>query len=118
MADAERSPETIQFHYIKSNLFRVVLADGAIGAITPQGRLAFSLYNERVSLPRLMVHQISEGALSQPIETETRGGIVREVECTVVMDRSAVQSLRDWLSTKLEEFDKLTATTASKNNAP
>jgi len=101
-------PQTVQFHYIKGSYFRVVLADGAIGNVTPQGKILFSLYNERAALPRLIVQEVNEkGVLGQVVSSESKTGIVREMEVAVVMDRNNAVGLRDWLTTTIGELDKI-----------
>ena len=49
---AEVLPEQLEFHYIKSNQFRVIHVDGGIGSITPKGFIHFALYSERLAIPR------------------------------------------------------------------
>jgi len=101
-------PQTVHFHYVKSGYFRVVLADGAIGNVTPQGKILFSLYNERAALPRLIVQEINEeGVLGQVVSSESKTGIVREMEVAVVMDRNNAAGLRDWLTIWIGELDKI-----------
>ena len=43
MEDAKR---TVTFDYIKSNLFRVIHADGVWGGIAPTGKIHLSFFND------------------------------------------------------------------------
>lgn len=98
----------IQFHYIKNPGFHTVYVDGAIGSWTPRGYLHAALYNERAPIPRMMSHVLSpDGKLGPPVHLESRPGIVREIEVSLLLDRAAAQSLRDWLSEQLIQYDKI-----------
>jgi hypothetical protein len=103
--------QKVKFHYIKSNLFRVVSGEGAIGSVSPHGKIFFALYHERAAIPTGLTHFVSEsGELGEISETETRGGIVRELEVGVLMDLADAIQLRDWLGSRISElqdvFDK------------
>jgi hypothetical protein len=65
------APE-IAFEYIKSNLFRVIHADGAIGGVTPSGNLHLAFFSERPAIPRMIVHKRDpSGTLGPPIPEKT-----------------------------------------------
>jgi hydrogenase maturation factor len=94
----DSAPESsVAFHFIKSNSFRVVYANGAYGGITPRGEIHASFYNERSAIPRMIVHRIEEGTLGEPLEIVTRGGIVREVEVDLVMSPETAMDVGNWL---------------------
>lgn len=100
------SQNRIPFDYIKSQLFRVIRADGAIGSVTPNGHIHFALYSERPAIPRRLVHELSEtGVLGPPIDdqTESRQSIVREMDVDVFMTIEGAKSLHEWLGTKIKE---------------
>ena len=84
-------------HYMKSNLFRVVHADGAMGALTPRGLVHMTLYSERAAIPKRGFRAISEDGqhLEPEVFTETIGGVIRELEVDVLMDEALVRELRD-----------------------
>ncbi|QHD65752.1 hypothetical protein GS397_00815 [Sphingobium yanoikuyae] len=105
----EETPEKVTFSYIKSNQFRVMHVDGALGGITPQGHLHVALYSERPSIPKVMVHSVEGNVLGPPEAVEGRGGIVREIDADLIMTMQVVEELRDWLNLKLEEFAQLKA---------
>lgn len=97
--------ERVVFEYIKSAHFRVIHADGAIGAVTPNGFIHFALYSERAAIPRKIVHKIEEGGrLGEPIPEETvaREGIVREMDVDVFVTVEVAESLRNWLEEKIK----------------
>jgi hypothetical protein len=103
-----KTVRTVQFHYIKGKDFRVVAADGAMGSLTPQGRIMVTVYNERAAIPRIVIQEISpEGDLGDILEADGRAGFVREMEVAILMDRDGAENLRDWLTDKLNELDQL-----------
>lgn len=94
-------PTKIKFGYIKSNLFRVIHADGAIGGLTPSGNVHISFYSERSAIPKTMFHTRNEdGSLGSPIPEETivRDEIIREMDIDVVLSPAAVDGLIKWLT--------------------
>ncbi len=114
---ANQLPERIKFDYIKSNFFRVVYADGAVGGLTPKLGIRMAFYNERNAIPRQTTHTINaEGALSPEIREEriARDAIVREVEVDVVMDLKAAVSLVQWLQDKIADAKGILETTGPR----
>ncbi len=102
--DAPRA-EQIEYHYLKSNFFRVVHADGAFGGITPRGYIHFSLFNERGPIPKKTVREIREdGTLSPQTIKKSKAGVVREIEIDVVLDKDAAVHLHSWLGRKIIEL--------------
>ncbi|HLW54414.1 MAG TPA: hypothetical protein VKW06_16380 [Candidatus Angelobacter sp.] len=60
----EKKPVSVCFHYVKSNYFRVIHADGMYGGLTPCGGIFFALYSDRQPLPELTVQSVLEACLS------------------------------------------------------
>jgi len=93
-------PQNVVFEYIKSPLFRVIHADGAIGGVTPTGNVHFALYSERGAIPRQMVHSRNpDGTLGDPIPSQMvqRPDVIREMDVDVVMTREFIQVFITWL---------------------
>ncbi|MGB0036504.1 MAG: hypothetical protein WBP79_13625 [Candidatus Acidiferrales bacterium] len=110
MSDREQIPSSITFHYIKSNFFRVVHADGAMGGFTPRGQIFFSLYSERAPLPDVTVQNVeNNGQLGNEIIEQRKGseGILRELEVGVVMDVQVAQSLVVWLQERIKIAEQM-----------
>jgi len=105
----EQPPQGVEIHYMKSNLFRVIHADGAVGSITAHGYLHMTLYSERTAIPKRGFRAISKDGLNLEPEkyTETIGGAVRELEVDVLMGEPLVRELRDWFTKRLDDFAKL-----------
>lgn len=96
----------IVFDYIKSSHFRVIRADGAVGAITPSGHIHFALYSERPAIPRQTVHEIdADGRLGDEKQDRrvSKGGIVREMEVDVFLTPEVAEGIKTWLETTIKE---------------
>lgn len=108
-SDQSDEKREINFRYIKSNLFRVVHADGAFGGVTPRGNIHFSLYNERVALPDTSKVIVSDktGEVVGAEKFESGGGIVREIEVDVIADLPTAMQLYRWLGNKIAELQSL-----------
>ncbi len=104
-------PSKIRFHYIKSNLFRVVHADGVWGGITPTGGIQIAFFSERVPIPQQVEFQLSpDGRVGEEIPEGkvAREGIVREVEVDVVINLGTARLIRDWLDDKIVQLSAAT----------
>lgn len=105
-------PLDVQFHYIKSNFFRVLHVDGMIGGPTPAGLIFLSLYNERGAIPQITVHDVTEGGEVGPERMNdrvTKQGIVREVEVGLIMSVETATSVVAWLQEKIDVAKKMRA---------
>ncbi len=107
----DKKEKRVRFDYIKSQSFRSVHVDGVFGGVIPNGKsIRMSIWNERWPIPKQTVHEMDEnGIVKGEIIQEriTRDAIVREVEIDLVMDVECAKLMRDWLSTKLEEFESV-----------
>jgi hypothetical protein len=106
---AKDAPTSVQFHYTKSNHFRVVHGDGVWGGATPKGTIAITFFSERVPIPRVLKHSINpDGGLGEEMKEgrDSLEGVVREVEVTVVLDVSVAKSLIPWLYSHIQALEK------------
>jgi hypothetical protein len=111
-------PGNLKFFYIKGSSFRVLHVDGALGGITPRGYIHFSVYSERPAIPQTTEHTLSpEGALSPATSVEGKAGIVRELDADLIMSKLTATELRDFLSSRLGELDRLEADAAAETSA-
>lgn len=106
MGEPEK-PQSIQFHYIKSQFFRTVHADGAIGGMTPHADIVANFYSERQPIPKIVTQEIKpDMTLGQELKKVCLEGIVREVEISVSMSVLTAQALRDWLDLQLKGVEE------------
>lgn len=100
-----RAGSLIPFHYIKSNHFRVLLADGVHGGISPRGWIQMNFFSERQPLPRVVYHALREGGgLGEEVRElrEAREGVIREIEAEVVISVDTARSMIKWLQDKVD----------------
>jgi hypothetical protein len=105
----EAPPEKLRIEYIKSNFFRIVHADGAIGGTSPRLELFITFYSERFPIPKVLVYQKTpEGSPGEELtaERESKAGIIREAEVGVTLDLPTAKSLAVWLNEKIAELEK------------
>jgi hypothetical protein len=97
------SKNEVAFDYIKASDFKVVWSDGIIGSITPHGLIHFAPFSERNAIPRRQVYTlISDGNVGMlgPENAEkqiSRGSIVREMSCDVMMSVETAENVAKWL---------------------
>lgn len=100
-------PSSFKFHYIKSNLFRVVHAEGAIGGLTPSREIYLSLFNERGAMPQMIQFAISpDGKLGEEIAREGKDGIVREMEIGILISAKSAKNLSDFLLQQIKLIEE------------
>lgn len=107
MSQFQPDPEKVGFDFIKSNLFRVIHADGVWGGVGPRGNIQMGFYSERFPIPRRVEMEIKEGRVGDEISRDARSDIVREVEAEVIMNLQTAKALKDWLTTKIDEATKI-----------
>jgi len=101
--------EKIKFHYEKSNLFRVIHVDGAVGGLTPTLDVFVSIYSQRAPIPKVMVQKVSpNGQLGDEVVEERvqKEGVFREVEVGLMMNLNVARALFQWLGEKIELAEK------------
>jgi hypothetical protein len=113
-------PSVLNFDYLKSNLYRVIHADGVVGGVTLKGALTMSFWNERSPIPKRVTHLVNvdpetkHGTLGEelPEKRVVRDAIVREVDVSVVMDYRTAVFFREWLDAhiaRMKVVDELRA---------
>jgi hypothetical protein len=97
--NSQDDTQLVKFDYIKSNLFRVLTADGATATLTPQGKIFLYLYNERVPIPRQLTYELlPDRTLGKEVSNISREGFVREVEVGILIDTNVAEGIIDVLS--------------------
>jgi hypothetical protein len=97
---------SINAFYEKGNFFRVIHADGVFGGPSPRGNLTMSFYSERMSIPRQARIPIKDGIPGPEEVIDTKGGVFRELEATVVMDIANAVGFHQWLGSQISEITK------------
>lgn len=106
MESEETTKGKLNFHYIKSNAYRLVAIDGAYGGITPKGKIFAAVYTERVPIPQTVSYEVIGDNLGEEIVEERTGkrGLVREVEIGMMLDLPTAQAFHVWLGEKIESL--------------
>ncbi len=98
-------PKRVEAQYVKSNLCRVIRADGAYGGVTPQGAIHMGLFSEHTASPIKSLfeldhelHTATEQAQRSPFQW------VREIEVDAIMTREVAIGIRDWLDAQLKQL--------------
>lgn len=114
----------ITVHYLKSNTFRVIYAEGAHGGVTPNGKIQMALFNERQPIPQqtqLAVEQVGKNAWKVGKEIEEkrigRKGLVREVEAEILMNVTAAKKIGQWLLEQAAVAEQLQEEVEGKRHA-
>jgi hypothetical protein len=99
----------IEFHYLKSNLFRVIKVDGVFGGVNASTDIQMSLFNERQSIPKSIVVETSEDGTSQKEikRTYDKEGIVRELDVGLLMSPAVARSIAHWMLEKADIVEKM-----------
>lgn len=111
---SDASSPVFQINYLKSNDYREVHCDGLIGnPITPD-RLWISFYSERFPIPRIVgfrseIHdnQVRIDETQTPIFSDSREGLVRNVEFGLYLDLGVAERMHEWLGKQIEQMRNL-----------
>lgn len=113
MAETLPNP-TININYLKSPSYREISFDGALGAATPRQKIWIAFYNERVSVPVVIQHNLVAGekpgefridAEDAGTPLEGRPGLIRTMEFGAFMSLDAAKELRDWLALQIKTLE-------------
>jgi len=101
---SEVDKEVVDVHYQKSPSYRVVLAEGVYGGLTPKGTIISHFFTERWPIPKSSSLTIVGGKSVSETTTEILSGVVRSVDVGVVMDFNMAVAYYHWLREKLEHL--------------
>ena len=96
------------FSSFKIRNYRTYYFDGIFGGVTPNGKIYAELFLQRQVTPQVIEQKIkADGDFGDEIQRFGKQGLVREIESGIIMDVSTAKIFRDWLDTKISDFDKL-----------
>jgi hypothetical protein len=102
------APEKVTFHYLKTGSYRTYHVDGIFGGITPNGKLYAEIFIQRATTPQTTEQEINlDGTLGNETDRTGKKGIVREIEAGLIMDMETARVLRNWIDSKIQEFEKM-----------
>ncbi len=117
------APETIAFHYLKSQAFRTILAHGASVGGTTRGEVVLTPYIERVPIPTQAVHELSEvtvqgdvkrGKVGKQVGQVCREGIIRELDVSLIFRPDVAEQIANLLLEKAKEARDATSGSDNK----
>jgi len=99
--------KTVDIYYTKSPTYRTYHLDGIFGGLTPKG-IFVDIFTEHISPPSKIVHQIKEdGKIGDEIgRINNEPGLLREYQCGIAINIENAISIRNWLDTKIDEYEK------------
>jgi hypothetical protein len=109
-AEERPLPDVVNFDYLKSNQFRVVHADGAFFALTPQGGLTVAFFAERQPIPRRITHKVNmDGSVGEEIAEQrvVRDAMIRDTEVAVTMTAETAKRIKETLEGILKKLDEI-----------
>jgi hypothetical protein len=102
--------QDVEFQINRSNLFRIVHADGVFGGIAPTGLIFMNFYSQLPPVPNRIFHEVEEdGKLGKEITAKRSGStaLVRELEVGVLIDVAVAKSFIQWLQDKIAAVEQL-----------
>jgi hypothetical protein len=101
----------VKFNYVKSNLFRVIHADGAVVAVNPNQNISINLFSQRFSIPDESIVELDEDGraigetTSIEIEENIDYVVIREIDVLAVMSLDGARQLIAQLQDILEDYE-------------
>jgi hypothetical protein len=120
-ADDQNDALKLRYHYLKSQFFRTVHADGIFGGVTPRGLIQIAFFSERQPIPTAMVHTISSDGVDMGESRnlrEGREGAIREVEVNAILSAETAERLQEWLGTHLALLRQAKAEIEARRSVP
>ncbi len=105
MADEPKRKVEVHFEYGRTPGYRNFHVDGIYGGLTPKGVLHMDFFVEKNPIPEKESYLI-EGSKLNPSARDCSKAVLREVEGGLIMDYNMMKSMRAWLDTKIEEFER------------
>lgn len=97
--------QRVTFNYKKGPECPTFHADGFFGGLTPKGHLYIDIFVERGPTPKRAEYQVDDtGTKLTEVSREGLEGVVRHVQCGIIMDMAAAKQLHTWIGAKLSEF--------------
>jgi hypothetical protein len=66
-----------------------------------------AFFSERSAIPEILTMAVDDDKVGKEIGRVSKGGIVREVESSVVMDLEVAKSFVEWLNDKITKAEEI-----------
>ena len=104
--DEKTTTGLLTFEFHRSNLFRIVHADGVFGGVTPNGYVMMSFFSQVAPTPTKVTHEFDGKKLGPETSRDVSQHIQRELEVGVIVDLTIAKSLFDWLKEKIDMLER------------
>jgi len=95
----------VRFIYIQPEACQKHFINGAIGGLTPRGEIICNFFLEYKELPDSEEAVIEGGKLKTLQEPILEPEIVREIQCSIILNHDKAREIAKWLIEKAEEHD-------------
>lgn len=101
------NPKKIKFKYVIPKEAPDLHANGVFGGVTPRNEVHMHFYSERSPIPNSVTYT-REKEDSEFIESgvDVGGDVVRIIQSSIIMDKTATINLYHWLKELLENMDE------------
>jgi hypothetical protein len=98
----------LEILYQKNSLYREIHVDGALGGVTPRGKININFYAERLVIPRSETYNFEPGRLGDRIgvSADSKKGVMREIEFGIYVDLDTAKQLHKWLENKIISLEE------------
>lgn len=104
MQERRRAEETVRIEFSTAPDYRIVVANGVWGGLTPRGELKVDFILDSIKTPDSVVHSITpEGGLGPEIERQRSSPVSRELQVGVLLSIGHAESIANWILDKVRE---------------
>jgi hypothetical protein len=101
----EESKE-IKFRFERTPAFKLFYVGGVWGSVSPGGEIYAEFFTDIFPHPRSITFDASTGLLNETTREADDRTILRQFEFGVVMNVQTAAVLREWLDTRIGEYQK------------
>lgn len=107
MTEPQQGRPVVRTRFVRGNFSRVIHADGAWGAVTPQWNIHMALYSERPGTPDETEIQLDVQGGVRDVAVTVPTFLIREIEADVILSEASAVGLRNWLNERLSELQSV-----------
>ena len=98
----------IRSQFERSNLCRVIYADGVWGSVTPHLNIYMAVYNEHWMLPHEVVYAVDQGSLNEKPQVPPEA-LTRQLEVEILFSIDTARSVGEWLLQRAKDAAEIQA---------
>ncbi len=98
----------ITFKYVFEDSYNPKYVNGAIGGLSAKNEIIMNFYLERPPVPKKMIHEIEDGALSDPRfePSDHESNYIRFIQDGIILSYDSAIQIKDWLESRIEELEQ------------